>query len=115
MPRGNLAWVAWRKGDLSQALAQGKAALELGRQSQSAFPFQWLYLTLLLAVALADDQISEAVEYARGLLEPAQHRLPDTLETTLEGAIEMWEIGEPEAARTYFDRTIQLAQEMGYL
>jgi tetratricopeptide (TPR) repeat protein len=113
--RANLTWVAWRKANLTEALEKGKAALELWQQSETGFMFQWVSLFPLTSVALAHDRIPEAVEYARGLLEPAQQALPDALQTVLEGAIETWERGEPEAARTYFDRAIELAQELGYL
>ena len=112
--RANLAWVAWRKANLTEALEKGKAALESWQQSPG-YPFQWLALYPLISVALAHDRIPEAVEYARGLLEPAQQALPDPLKTVLEEAIETWERGEPEAARAYLDRAIKLAQEMGYL
>ena len=69
----------------------------------------------LISVALAHDRIAGAVEYARVFLDPAQQALPNPLPTVFQGAIEMWERGEPEAARTYLDRAIELAQEMGYL
>ena len=99
---------------MGEALRSGRAALELG-QSRSAYPFRWLYLTPLIAVALADDRIPEAIEHARGLLEPTQQRLPDTLEATLEGAIETWDKGQSEAARIHLDHAMELVQEMGYL
>jgi tetratricopeptide (TPR) repeat protein len=113
--RANLAWVAWRKANMTEALENGKAALELWQQSPSSYPLQWLSLYPLISVALAHDRIPEAVEYARGLLEPTQQALPDALRTVLEEAIKTWEKGEPEAARTHLDRAIELAQEMGYL
>jgi tetratricopeptide (TPR) repeat protein len=113
--RANLAWVAWRKANLTEALEKGKAALESWQQSPSSCMFQWLSLYPLTSVALVHDRIPEAVEYARGLLEPAQQALPDPLKTVLEEAIETWERGEPEAARAYLDRAIELAQELGYL
>jgi tetratricopeptide (TPR) repeat protein len=112
--RANLAWGAWRKANLAEALEKGKAALESWQQSPG-YPFQWLSLYPLIAVALAYDRIPEAVEYARGLLEPAQQALPDPLQMVLEEAIETWERGEPEAARAHLDRAIELAQELGYL
>jgi len=113
--RANLAWVAWRKANLTEALEKGKAARESWQQSPSSCMFQWLSLYPLTSMALAHDRISEAVEYARGLLEPAQQALPDPLQTVLEEAIQTWERGEPEAARTHLERAIELAQEMGYL
>jgi tetratricopeptide (TPR) repeat protein len=113
--RANLAWVAWRKADMIEALENGKAALESWQQSATDYPFQWLSLYPLTSVALAHDRIPEAVEYARALLEPMQQALPDPLQTVLEEAIKTWERGEPEAARTHLDRAMELAQEMGYL
>jgi tetratricopeptide (TPR) repeat protein len=113
--QANLAWVTWKNSDLTEALERGKAALEPWQQSETGFMFQWLALFPLTSVALAHDRIAEAVEYARRVLEPAQQALPDPLQMVLEGAIEAWESGEPEATRRYFDRALELAQEMGYL
>jgi predicted ATPase len=113
--RANLAWVAWRKANLTEALENGKAALGSWQQSETGFMFQWLALYPLISIALDQDRIPDAVEYARGLLEPAQQAIPGTLEASLGGAIEAWERGEPEAARTHFDRAIELALEMAYL
>jgi tetratricopeptide (TPR) repeat protein len=112
--RANLAWGAWRKANLAKALEKGKAALESWQQSPG-YPFQWLSLYPLIAVVLAHDRIPEAVEYARGLLEPAQQALPDALQAVLGEAIETWERDEPEATRTHLDRALELAQELGYL
>jgi tetratricopeptide (TPR) repeat protein len=113
--RANLAWVAWRKANMTEALEKGKAALESWQQSPSSCMFQWLALYPLTSMALAHDRIPEAVEYARALLEPTQQALPDPLKTVLKEAIETWERGRPEAARAHLDRAIELAQEMGYL
>jgi len=112
--RANLAWVAWRKANMAEALEKGQAALESLQQSPG-YPFQWLALYPLISVALAHDRIPEAVEYARALLEPTQQALPDPLKRVLEEAIKTWKRGEPEAARTHLERAIELAQEMGYL
>jgi len=112
--RANLAWVAWREGDRTRALEHGRAVLELA-QRQGRGPFQWMWLCPLIAVALADDRISDAVEYAAGLVEPTQQRLPDTLETTIEGAIGAWERGKAEQARSHLERAVEEAREVGYL
>ncbi|MFB0537017.1 MAG: BTAD domain-containing putative transcriptional regulator [Anaerolineae bacterium] len=111
--RANLAWLAWHEGDLSQVQENGQSAL--ASWQQTAYPFQWLALWPLIGVALVQDQISEAVDYARALLEPVQQRLPDPLTTILEDAIRAGEQGQPEMARTHLNRAIELAQEMGYL
>jgi len=113
--RANLAWVAWKKADMTEALEMGQAALESWQLSETGFMFQWLSLFPLIRMTLDQGRIAEVVEYTRALLEPAQQALPDTLQMVFEGAIEAWERGEPEVARTYLDRAIGLAQEMGYL
>ncbi|MGD8397565.1 MAG: AAA family ATPase, partial [Anaerolineae bacterium] len=54
--RANLAWVAWREGNLAQAETEGQAALEVWRQlpvGHSLCPFQWTAIWPLVAVAAA--------------------------------------------------------------
>jgi tetratricopeptide (TPR) repeat protein len=112
--RGNLAWVAWREGDRTQALEHGRAALELAQRFRLG-PFHWMWLCPLIAVALADDRIADAVAYAAGLVDPTQQRLPHSLEATLEGAMAAWERDDVEQARTHLERAAAQAREMGYL
>ncbi|MFL5801098.1 MAG: ATP-binding protein, partial [Roseiflexaceae bacterium] len=111
----NLAWVAWRAGDLAVTQEHGRAALELWRQASLAYPFQWVALWPLIGVALAQDQLSEAISYARALLTPVQQRLPDALMVVVEEAVQAWDRGQPETAHARLRRAIAVAQEMGYL
>jgi DNA-binding SARP family transcriptional activator len=111
--QANLAWLAWREGDLSQAQEHGRSALASWQQTDYAF--KWLALWPLIAVALAQDRISEALEYARMLLEPDQQHLPDALSTIVQDAIRAGEQDRPGPVRAYMDRAISLAQEIGYL
>jgi DNA-binding SARP family transcriptional activator/predicted ATPase len=110
--KANLAWVAWRDGNLPQAEENGRAALEMW---PPVYPFQWTALWPLIGVALVQDCVSEAFDYARVLLDPLQQRLPDALTGCLEETIRAGEQGQPEAARMQLDRAIQLAQEKRYL
>jgi tetratricopeptide (TPR) repeat protein len=118
----NLAWVAWREGNLDQAEANGRTALDVWHQlpaGHSSCSFQWTALWPLAAVILAQAQhteaVSEASGFARALLEPTQQRLPDALTAILEKAVEAWEGGASETARTYLDQAVELAHELGYL
>jgi DNA-binding SARP family transcriptional activator len=118
MARANLAWVAWREGDLSQTEAEGQAALDLWQQlpaTHSSCAFQWTARWPLVGVALARDRISEAVADARPMLEPNQQHLPNRLASIVEQAIEAWEEGNPAAAHARLEQAIELAQELGYL
>jgi tetratricopeptide (TPR) repeat protein len=116
--QANLAWLAWREGDLSRAEAKGRAALATWHQlpaGHASCAFQWTALWPLLGVALARNRTSEASRHAGALLEATQQRLPDALTAVLEEAVTAWEESESETARAWFARAIVLAQELGYL
>jgi tetratricopeptide (TPR) repeat protein len=116
--RANLAYAAWREGDLAAVQAHGQEALELWRQlppGHASCSFQWTALWPLIAVALTRDQVREAVGYARALIDPSQQRLPDVLTATLERAIQVWQDDRPAAAQELLRNAISLAQEMGDL
>jgi predicted negative regulator of RcsB-dependent stress response len=68
-----------------------------------------------MSVTLIQQQLSEAIEYARMLLEAHQQRLPDTLTVALEAAIQAWEANQPDSARLSLEQAITLAQETTYL
>jgi tetratricopeptide (TPR) repeat protein len=116
--QANLAWLAWREGDLSQAEAKGRAALASWHQlpaGHSSCAFQWAALWPLIGVALAHNQTSEASGYTRALLEATQQCLPHALTAVVEKAVTACEESESEAARAWLDQAIVLAQELGYL
>ena len=118
MAKANQAWVAWRVDDpvLSQEL--GDVALQFWRQvpgGHASAPFQWLAYFPLIAVALQQDKVFLAVNDARALLDPILQRLPDTLITTLERAIQAWDRNRIESACALLNQSITLAQEMHYL
>jgi tetratricopeptide (TPR) repeat protein len=114
MARATQAWVALREGNLAEAQESGQAALELW-QPPVIVPFMSLALWPLIGVALAQDQIAEAIDYARALFGPEQQPLPDGLAAVVEGAITAWKEGESEQAGTHLNRARELAQELGYL
>lgn len=115
MARANLAWVAWRQGNLSEAQANGRAALEEWKALQVDYPFHWTALWPLISIALAQDQLSAAIDDARVLLAPQQLLLPDALRTAIEAATRTWDSGRLEAACAHLQQAAALAGEMGYL
>jgi tetratricopeptide (TPR) repeat protein len=118
MTKANLAWAAWRQGNLSEAEANGRAALELWQQlpvGHASCAFEWTALWPLIGVALAQDLTSDAVDYGRALLEPSQQCLPYALMGVVEKVIKTWEGGESETICIYLNQAIELAQELGYL
>jgi len=115
MARANLAWVAWCQGNLSEAQANGRAALDGWKALQFDYPFHWTALWPLISIALAQDQFSEAINYVRVLLAPQQEALPDALRTAIEAATQAWDSGRLEAACAHLQQAVALAGEMGYL
>ena len=116
--RANLAWVAWREGDLAQAETEGKAALEVWQHlpaAHSSCAFQWTALWPLVAVATAQDRPGDACELLPALLESGQQRLPEALTVVVEKAISACEQRDEEAARTWLDEAVLLARELAYL
>jgi hypothetical protein len=69
----------------------------------------------LVAVAVAERNIEEAIECARVLLEPKQMRLPDKLTSVLEAAIAASEQDELDRAGAELERAVTLAEGLGYL
>ena len=112
--KASLAWIAWREGDLAEAREQGRASLELVK-SVAATPFKWTALWPLVGAALAEQNVPEAVEYARMLLDPKQMRQPDELAAALEAAIAASEQNQIDEAGAQLNHALNLAQEMGYI
>jgi tetratricopeptide (TPR) repeat protein len=111
---GHLAWVAWREGRLADVQSHGAAALESWRRHQS--PDAALALLPLLAAALAQGQVGDAIGYARRMFDIALLPLPEALEAPLGQAIAAWDAGQAEAAHAHLSRAVELApQEGGYL
>jgi tetratricopeptide (TPR) repeat protein len=113
--RGNLAWLAWREGDMTEAEKQARTALDLWAQSAFVYAFHWTALFPLLAMAVEKDALDEALDHARALLNPQQQKLPDPLGAALEAAIQTGEENGAEAASLHLERVIQVAKETGYL
>ena len=115
MIKGHRAWVAWRDGNVGEAEAYARAALEEWQREQQVSPYQWTGLWPLIGVALTQERLAEAVDYVRMLLAPTQQRPPETLFTMLEAAVRAWDSGQYEAVRALLHQAMPLAQEVGFL
>lgn len=112
MAKANLAWLAWRSGNPSEAQEYGRAALELW--PAAGHFLEGLALWPLMGVALGREQIAEAVEYGRALLAPTQQALPDPIHAQVEAALEAEEQRQPQRARAHLCQAMAWAREMGY-
>jgi tetratricopeptide (TPR) repeat protein len=111
----NLAWVAWKEGQLDEAAALCHSALARWAPLALVFPFQWMARWPLLAMALGQGEPGAARVHARALLEPRQQQLPATAQEELERSLEdgghdRW---EESAARLH--RALELATLNGHL
>lgn len=109
----NLAWISYREGCFGDALVRGEAAMALWRDLP--FPLYWLALWPLLATAVTCNDWENAFSHAQAILHPLQQKLPDALTAVLQQAIAADEANQPASAQNYLQKSIQLAQEMGYL
>lgn len=95
----NLAWIELQCANLGRAKELGQAGLALMQADNLTFPFQWLALLPLIAVALASNQLSAATEYAQTLLDARQQRLPDQLADTIAEALQAMSAHATDRAR----------------
>ncbi len=114
MAYANHAWAALRAGDPRRARADASAALALWSAVSPTDPFQWAARWPLLAVALSGGDVGDAIGHARAMLDPEQHPLPDALARPLALAVESWERGDADRARTHLDAALSAARETGY-
>lgn len=110
---GLLCWVAWRDGKSDTAADQGQAA-QRDLQRVPVFPFWWLVLGPLIAIAVNDGQVDDAIGYARHLLDPSQQALPFRLGEALAEACTAWEAGQDPEARAALSRAVVTGRAEGY-
>lgn len=110
----NLAWVAWREGNVDQALQNGRQALTIWHtlpSGHASCAFQWTALFPLMAAALATGQLDEAAAHAQALLDPTQQKLPEALTAVLTQVI-----AAPDSQKAaHLTQAITLARQMHYL
>jgi class 3 adenylate cyclase/tetratricopeptide (TPR) repeat protein len=115
MPMALLCWAAWKEGAFDEAERLGVEALQQWQPLIVRYPFCWITVLPLVAVRLANERYHEAIEAARGLLEPPQMRLPPRLEAALVRSISAWDSGQPRLAADYLGRALRLAEELNFL
>ncbi|MCP4212919.1 MAG: tetratricopeptide repeat protein [Halieaceae bacterium] len=109
----NLAWLAWRAGQLHEAKTEAEQAL--ATWEEYPYPFRWLAMWVLLAIHTKREELAEAVESAQSILHPSQRRQPGDLSVVLTTAVRAWQAGASDAARVALHQAVELAQMEGYL
>ncbi len=109
-----MAWVAWREDCPEDVVLLATEALELWATAAVAYHYKGLCLWPLMSVRLASGQLAEAVDAGCQMLQPAQVRLPDDLESVLEIAKAAWDRDEHELAAKQLTEALGLASQLGY-
>jgi DNA-binding SARP family transcriptional activator len=109
----NQAWLHWCNKEWEQTIQDGQAALQYWQTL--IYPMQWLARWPLLAVALHQERLADAVHEAQAMLHPEQQQLPTALTTPLEAAVAAWAERHAVLTRTYLHQALQQAQATGYL
>jgi class 3 adenylate cyclase/tetratricopeptide (TPR) repeat protein len=111
----NLAWVAWRRGDVPLAEQHARAAAEAWKDSAPAGMGMLWELWILLGIALSREQIQAAMDCAKGILDPSQWLMPPELSAGLAQALQAWQESNTVAARARLAEVSEVAKSLGYL
>jgi DNA-binding SARP family transcriptional activator len=114
----NRAWLAWQAGDAPLAEEHGQAALQSWAKFPTRFaryPFQWLALWPLLAVAVGQHRLDAADKLAQDLISPTQQPRLAPLPALLAKAIRAGQTHDPDNALGLFRQALQTAQTLGDL
>jgi len=112
--RANLAWVAWRSGDLATAREHAEAAWA-GWGFGQLRVVAWMPLWPLIGVELQEGRLPEAVQHVRLPLEPDRQPLPRSLIEIAASALEAAEHDEWDLARHRLEHAAEAAAPFGYL
>jgi tetratricopeptide (TPR) repeat protein len=108
----NAAWLHYRAGEWRQAQAQAEAAV--ATWDSTMYPFQWLALWILLAVALQRDRLPDAIDVARAMLDSEQQQ-QEGVHVFLEKAVAAWEANDQSTSQIRLATAVELASQHSYV
>jgi hypothetical protein len=111
--QANAAWLHYHAGEWQPAQTQAETAE--ANLINTTYPFQWVVHWLLLALALRQDRLPDAIAAARAMLHVKQQKLPDEVEAALETAVSAHEANDEMTARDCLKTAVDLAIHYGYL
>jgi hypothetical protein len=110
--QASAAWLHYRAGEWQQAQAEAEAAV--ATWATTGYPLQWLAYWLLLAIALQQNLLPDAINAARAMLDSEQQQ-PEEVDEVLEMAVTTWEANDKVTAQSYLATSVELASQRGYL
>jgi hypothetical protein len=114
LARFNLAWIAWRQGDLAEAETSARSGLAEAEHIK-LLPFRWLAALPLLDIALAHGDNALALYCARQMLGPVQQRLPAALDAPIRTGLGASESGADEQAFAAYRQALDAARDLAYI
>ncbi|MBW6466587.1 MAG: AAA family ATPase [Brevefilum sp.] len=120
--QAGLAWVTLRRAnpsipsdhDLSEVVHLAHQALESWKKHGSPYSFHWMALWPLIHVALARDQLAEAIGYVREMFGPDQQALDPEIEPLLTGAVAAWDAGSRTEAQDLLQQALATARRLNF-
>jgi DNA-binding SARP family transcriptional activator len=111
----NMAWLAWRAGDLRGARELAIAALDDWEEAATGIPFRWLALWPLIGVALQENRLELALSHATRLLEESQQPPSDSIRSHLQSALSAVRSGHMIQARAHLEAAAATAHAIRHL
>jgi hypothetical protein len=109
------SWLAWRSGHHEEAGKEAEASLAAWHSIPSAYPFCWLALWPLLALATCDGRTEQAIGYASDLLAGDQQPPPPAISAKLLAAQSHWARQDEIRTRALLEEAVAEAGTGGYL
>ncbi|MCA0453629.1 MAG: AAA family ATPase [Chloroflexi bacterium] len=111
----NLAWLAWYQNDFQAVHHYEQQAFDIWQHLSTPYGFQWILRWPLVAVALHENQIFEAITHVQVLLDQSQPQLPKQVEETLIKAVRASEAQNIDDCKLWLGIAVQQASEEKYL
>jgi DNA-binding SARP family transcriptional activator len=109
----NLAWLAWKNGDYIQS--EQLATKALGLLQTSEYPFYWLALFPLMAIAVSNRDFLRANSLAAHALSPNQQALPPSLSKAFQAAMDTWDQKDDHTSQANYQLVLEIANNLGYI
>jgi DNA-binding SARP family transcriptional activator len=106
------AWLEFRLGETTAAKETALQALDIWTTTRT-YPFQWMVLWLLLALAQAQGDDALVLQATAALVHPIQQAAPQELEDLLQFALHSAE--HPDKARQAIEQALLIARLHGFL
>ena len=115
MARASFAWVAWKEDRDAEAEALAQEALNLWHGMEDPYSCDWMALWPLIAIALKRDDIAQAAEYVRAILDEKQNPLAEEVSAACREVVDASSRKDTAALRAQLGNVLRTARDFRYL